>query len=45
VDKFNSHINNVVTIDKVKENIKIILSCDKYNSEEDNFIGIDPSHH
>jgi hypothetical protein len=47
-EKFNNHINDILTIDKVKEIIRILLSCDKpgYNPDEkDNFIGINPSHY
>ena len=52
-EKFNNHINEILTIDKVKEIVSVLLSCDKSfhirglrtePDEKDNFIGINPTH-
>lgn len=42
-EKFANHINEVLTVDKVKEIIKLILSCDSAEFPNGNFIGLDPS--
>lgn len=47
-EKFGNHISDVLTLDKVREIVSILLSCDKpkYNPDEKgNFIGLNPSHY
>lgn len=48
VEKFETHINSILTSEKVRTIIRLLLSCDKpgYNPDEgNNFIGINPSHY
>ena len=44
-EKFGNHISEVLTVKKVKDIIRILLSCDELNNpvEKDNFIGMNPS--
>jgi hypothetical protein len=40
-EKFANHINSVITIDKVREIVKKLLTYDKVDFPNDNFIGMD----
>jgi hypothetical protein len=47
-EKFETHINEVLTTEKVKTIIRLLLSCDPqllYPDEGGNFIGLNPSHY
>ena len=45
-EKFGNHISEVLTVEKVKEIVRILISCEKSDTKEkDYFIGINPSHY
>jgi hypothetical protein len=43
--KFGNHISDVLTLDKVKEIVRVLLSCENYSEEKEYFVGLNPSHY
>lgn len=44
-DKFESHIDEILTLKKVNEIVHLILSCDNMDYYNNNFIGLNPSNY